>query len=613
MADIFLRGLGTLHRTLNHELFPGFELDLDGDIKPEEDFHGDAEHEFFLPASSVPMLQGQDPVNSLVTQKQEWIESYKLLIRSAKKQFPAERQTILRKKLRMRNSRVLVVPQHEIKFLELSRKDPDPEFSTGRLDYNWYYTGGTLKSLQIGGEELLLSTQGKAGDELRLTCLERDSSWKPVLPSADTTTPEKKKAILQVEGCSTQSTGFVGVRLRNKCIFYSIIQDHGCAPSLENCGESKSSKPFVGLDLCSEPKARYCTINTDQTVQVWDLATMRCSLTCEGKSKARRHRNQIQFSPGSEELILSNSHFIHLLDLRSGNRQKLPFKKQLDLLSCEEVSLVFPSRRSRHLLYVATTHKLALLDKRSSPCEVVSAWSHQMSSPPVCSHTLLLPSSQEVVCVANQRPATVQIAVPSTHQLLKLTTIQDSLNQAQSRGECLDPFLNTRLGQSLLGITCLPSVHEETGFSLLSLTAAGDVFYQRVQAGSNTRRGQGLRGTLPVPAKKLYVTKRCNMKKLYSGLKNKKLKLRREGTPEPTVPEAWQRSKSSLLKSTDVMSSILLEMWDLDECPDWSEEVPEMCEEDAIEEYEAVRKVSSWLENMSHPSQVDESSSEHSD
>lgn len=528
---------------------------------------------YLPPASvSVEVWAGSDPATDLLRKKLQWradLDIQKRYYTRAKKEKKL-RDTL--KTIISSKKKIWDMLPRDAHFVELFASNPDDEFDG---IYNWYYTGGCLDTMKINDKHMLLSTHGQKSDELRVIKLKRRKKcWKP---SSTVVTQQCTPdiPIYQIRGSC--DTGHLCVRQRNDCHLYSLTEEL----TLQHIHSTECDTAFTGVDVSPHTAGRYATVTSRRLVEEWDASgrrTYRYSTCLDNRLEDRW--SCVSYSDDPHGLVLADRNSVYVLDKRNKkSSEKFSPKEETELVGvCEDISLVFPSCLNTHALYICSSHSVLLYDIRNCSKQL-QHWTHLLCSPPLLGCTVSPQQNEEIICIANQEPGEVITIVNKWNgEVVKsqsypqgLPNLRDTLFAANTCGLWLDPAVQHRAKLSLTGLAWLPEL------TFLSQTSGGDVFVQRQDTENDCKSVTGFTKCLANWEKVLLegrtssalnFTCKKSMKNAYEYIKSSRNRL-----PENKVQyiQPWELSKSQLESYVDLLAPRILEVWEIEDVPEWGE------------------------------------------
>ncbi|XP_043280847.1 uncharacterized protein TAF1C-like isoform X2 [Venturia canescens] len=485
-------------------------------------------------------------------------------------------------------------PKYVADLAALIEMDPDPYFAGM---YNWYYTGGSLSNVSVGGQSVLIFPYM---DDLVATHIipVKNSLHKPSLRTAATC--QLNDSIYEIRTNLERDNRRILARAKNNCIIYSLAETHGKL-RLFQIENKKSRLPYVSADLDPLNHNRFCSVDVERTLTLWDVLS--------GKKIGSNH---VEITKPLEDkwacvkigkkdpnsIVFVDRCCLHYLDVReSYERPVLSLCPSQHLEACESLCSAVPSINEDHY-YMASYHSLLLCDRRSPQLSVQQKWTHQFKSPPLFAdvHTR---NEKEVIILSNQIAGEITIILntwdgrDSSHSLhLPYTppSVLNTLSETQMQGKCLDPLLKKRLALSTSGICTIAD--ENAGTSLFVRNSIGDIFYQCIKdeieldhysmincestyAMEAWEKQLLLQERLKTP---LILTDRTNMHHPFDNFMNKTARIERNLESDDlleTNPK-WQESLDKLKKYVDILAPELLAVWDVTEAsvPDSQTVIP---------------------------------------
>ncbi|PNF15884.1 hypothetical protein B7P43_G08000 [Cryptotermes secundus] len=506
------------------------------------------------------------------------------------------------------NKTVHTVSHEDAYYVKLIGRNPDEEFDG---TYNWYYSGGCLDKLEVDGQVLLLTTEGKKKDQLCVLPLEMKNNWQASLSGGSSVQSTCGHTIHQVRGMYRQDEGFVGVRLRNACHLYSLNP----GLHLESMHKATSKRPFIGLDLSPHSPGTYCTVTTSRCIQEWDINARKPVTSSVPTEQTLGDKwCSVSYCNDPQVIRVTDRCCSFILDKRNHTRKSsvmLCIKKMPNVLEyCETISLEFLSRILPHALYLCTNHHVFLYDIRAGS-KPLQRWTHLLCSTPLYGCTVVPSSEEELVCIGNQEPGEIVTLlnrcdgeVPYCQvPPFALPNMHDAVHSAHKHGLWLNPFTQRRVQLSLTGLVWLPP--HGSHLTLLSQTAAGDIFShilkprdllqsngrnkcnnadqknnvnsssETVNDYSKTRDLRRLvkwekqllkRKTSPT----MKITTRKEMKHIYERLHSCGYRLHKN-TEKKIQKDKWMMSKQAMQSCIDILAPRILAVWDIEKEPEWYE------------------------------------------
>ncbi|XP_015601100.1 uncharacterized protein LOC107270526 isoform X2 [Cephus cinctus] len=499
------------------------------------------------------------------------------------------------------------VPKYVADIAELVELDPDLDFQ-GK--YNWYYTGGTMKTLLLGATNVLVFPY--ANELVATPIVHKESSLlKPDLKHASKYSMDG--ALYELRH---NNHGCILGRYKNQCVIYCISYIDN---KVEIFGQHKQSSPiaYISADLNSEYRNQYCTVDLDRCLSLWDINKVNpLSTNVIPQTQVLDDKwSSIHFQQSDPNIIVFVDRCcLHYMDTRTSlEKPQLTLCPKPYLESCENLCLDIPSRNNDQR-YIGSYHNLLMCDSRSSKSPVIQKWTHQFQSPPCVGNTFDR-DEKEFVVICSQLTDEVSIILntwvhsdtPHSFSLpYTPPSILQTLAVSQSRGKCLDPIMKSRIEVSNVG--CAMGADTEGHISLFLQNSLNDIFYQCIthETQLDIDSEMNIKAYLALELwervmlsqrktiKPLLLSDKISMEHVHKELTNKKLRLKYEREVWTLYRSNWKQSVEKLHSYVDILAPELLAVWEIKEEPP-SSAVPH-------------QKVLSWLEKAATGKTEDEDS-----
>ncbi|XP_043265581.1 uncharacterized protein LOC122405127 [Colletes gigas] len=559
----------------------------------------------FLPPAKLPrsVLDEEDPALELLTVKNHMNDDIQRLkhyyLRHEK-----ELGAIHKKDIKWNRKDKTVdakVPKYVADMAAIIDMDPDPYFEGA---YNWYYTGGSVNRIQFNNTNILLFP---FMNELVATPVVNveEFLWKPLFQKAAKC--DLDGSLYELKYNINSNTCNVLGRYKDHCNFY-MLSECDNKYSLDEIHRQSSKIPYVSADLNLINTNQYCTVNVERSVTLWDITKMQyiCSNTIMQTAVLDDSWGSIKFQAVDPNVILFVDRCcLHYLDTRIPfDRPVLTLCPKFYLERCENISLDIGSRH-HSCRYVGTYHSVLMCDDRSPKQCVQQKWTHQFKSPPIMGQVINR-ENKEFVVLSSQVPSESTIILntwtssETSHSFNFPFTpphITNTLNESQTRGTCLNPYLRNRFDLCNIGSTVI--INETENIFLFQQNSIGDIYYQCITHETELDKYS------PINSKSCYlldawenaislqtdtivpltISNKSNMQHVYENFTNKKLRLRCDERESNDYFEPnWKQSIEKLNSYMDILAPELLSVW-------------EICEEIPLPITAAPhQKVLNWLE-----------------
>ncbi|XP_078591650.1 TATA box-binding protein-associated factor, RNA polymerase I, subunit C-like [Branchiostoma floridae x Branchiostoma japonicum] len=300
--------------------------------------------------------------------------------------------------------------------------------------------------------------------------------------------------ILQCESVEVQNKYMFAARSNYHCTTLSFDPTEVEAKVLQTVQFDKSPtsvalSPYIAGEavISTETGATYLLWENGRLQQVVPDQDSTLNFVSDSTQRA------CHFGSHPRLLVYSDSTGVELRDVRSGpqhDRRPLFSLPSQWTMKGERVmfSRVCPTNYFQHV--IAMKRSMVVVDERF-PQNALVKWSHMLKSPPVfmdiVSHATQDLNSH-VILLANQRPQeTTCFQYVNEGSCPPMSVTQPfSVSKVGSWLPCLTPqqrtfsnrFLERRLQRPLVGLCSVRHSSEDSGFSVLQMTSAGDMFYQ---------------------------------------------------------------------------------------------------------------------------------------
>lgn len=371
-------------------------------------------------------------------------------------------------------------------------KKPDKYF---KGNYNWYF-GNCISFAYVNGKQFLLYASGNDLNQVgvarfKVKKIKEVNRCVPInISVCSILTAEKEKPIYGV--VSSRTSGITGIRRRDSCsfVFLNENEDNSELHITQCLSVTNEGYPFVSMDIQDE---KCCTVSIHGDIKLWTPGhskkyTSKSTIPPPSTTEKSDGFIQIKYSTGDPNVIgLVNRSSASCYDTRIGlDRASSVWPVCMQSEICDEVSLILPSSDS-NCWYIVLTHSVFLLDVRKG---YVKKWTHMLPYNPSTGCVQKLSSGwkeeelvflsthagSEVVCLYNDQTV-------GTSRLdsgpLSIPNRMDTFLSSKSNGICLDPLIDCRFEQSVIGMT---SYKKKESMGLLTSTVLGDVFHQKIRS-----------------------------------------------------------------------------------------------------------------------------------
>uniref|UniRef100_A0A1B6M8G2 Uncharacterized protein n=1 Tax=Graphocephala atropunctata TaxID=36148 RepID=A0A1B6M8G2_9HEMI len=551
-----------------------------------------------LTQSKRSVLNGLDSTTSLIREKTKWQMKKEKILTAVRKDRKSIKTKRIEKAMIAPSGSQTKVPQGVALLAQHLDEDPDPNFSGV---YNWYYTGGTLASLDQGQDRYLLHA---AQSQLNYS--------KVVEGKQATTTSvdlEKNEPIFQI---TTNSRG-VAVRQKSRVTMFSAEDSDDVGFHLTKVHTSSDNRHrFLSVALQNDSIQNYCTVSNDSMIKLWDTEY---SKKCTAKYDMEPGDGMTVVDSWSclqyvdkNTLLWVDRCCLHIFDIRAGLREEqLPWCPRKLMETCEQLSYVVPSSLRDELFYTLTSHHAFSLDLRFG---FYQRWTHMMASPPLLGFAQAMGQDREVICLGSQMLSDCVVLVnewrgEEAESLYKPTILPPparGLHLARQQGHCLDPTLIQRCTQSMTGLSCLPI---DNGIEVVRQSATSDIFVQQLttlQTNTAQLTDKELEAfsewckptlTLQRDSTSLKVSEVVNLSPILKVLNNTSIPLTKTVEEGRKRGAGWQISKKYLEDCVDMLAGKMLAVWEVEDEDEWVTEADNV---DALVEQDPAEKVLNWLD-----------------
>ncbi|XP_039284206.1 uncharacterized protein LOC111058024 [Nilaparvata lugens] len=511
---------------------------------------------------------GHDPLKELVHQKQKW-SIYRNRLLDANLVNPLHN-------IDHSNSDRTCLPIGVVKLADHLDRDPDPYF-VGK--YNWYYTDGNLKTIDRSNSKILALTRYSVPGVIVLQSVRLDEKRKEslcLLGSEASLHTGSTQPIFQI----TSYNNIVASRQKNTSCLFSIESDGSYGG--EMCHKYESIANLTSLSIAPNITlhGEYCTLDTSNNLKIW---------VPFWKNVKKSEGNIVEFSSkdnwgnvkylSENTVLLANRDLICLKDVRyklSKNNGQSWKKNHIN--SCEVICNTVLSEQVDKRCYVATTHQLLELDFRKS---YMKRWTHMLDSPPSLGMLVKSTEGEEIVALGSQSPGEVCCVLTNDNSIpYHLPSPNDTLNKCRLEAICLDPSVTSRCNLSLSG---LDSYYSVGNIFMIRQTSVGDLFCQRIDSNSNscaldfhtksfqTWEKQCAQKYDSVSSCALIISNEIDCGTLFNSISKRALKSEKLDKEKLSKKSPWNISKKILLESKNSFLECLLDVWEIEDEPEWSD------------------------------------------
>ncbi|XP_066595492.1 uncharacterized protein TAF1C-like isoform X2 [Prorops nasuta] len=484
----------TFLKTYPHYIVPGLNLNKLSSLEDETSENIMGLYQDFpfscdlprplLPPAKLPrtVINGDDPATELLALKAQIKEDLDQLVdycNKYKKIFGVLPKSTIDTKKFGKNAKIKL-PRYIADIAELIEHDPDPYFA-GK--YNWYYTGGTLSSINIGGQPILLFPYL---EELVASPIipRSDILWKPVLSNAAKCSIES--VLFEIRNSVVNNLCRIIGRHKNSLNIYRLTESKDRLSMIE-IHNMRSKLPYIGADISSFNINEYCTITVERQLALWDLTKVKCINNDKTEESldltdAWGILNYHFLDPNV--ILYTDRCCLRYFDKRTTfSKSVLSMCPKQNLEQCEKISFQASSRHGS-CQYIGTYHSFLMCDDRSANQCVQQKWTHQFKSAPLLA-SIFNRNEQEIIVTSSQLTDENSIIVntwtggESAHSFslpISPPNILDTLNLCQMDGTCLDLRMRVRLGLSNVGSTLIMNNDGYVFFFIQN--SIGDIFYQ---------------------------------------------------------------------------------------------------------------------------------------
>ncbi|XP_014243673.1 uncharacterized protein LOC106663375 [Cimex lectularius] len=488
-------------------------------------------------------------------------------------------------------------------------KDPDPY-----LDgvYDWYYTGGNIGTLLINDNTYLIRSAQKKKKIINILLyrLTEDFGTGELNNELDYTfLTNNQSDIFQIDTYKNIAL----IRQKNNCTYVTFNEvDDGIVQDVEINIDGEN--PFISSSINNKIVGEFCTLSPDQELTIWKSQEGKMttdSLNCKGMNVTDCW-GQVYYIDANTVAYMDRS-TVNFVDLRTHIYGRSSNTFDISNITEECDKIFCGTQGSFGLHYITTGHNLLSLDPRIG---WIQKWTHGISTSP-CLISTTRERFKEMIVVGCQRSDNVAYmenhfqddgCFSPLHPYI-LPSRAESLNKARCENLCLDYLINSRFRFITTGLCC----YENRGIHILRSNSVGDVFWQKRVDATNSddenfkpseikllNQWENECVTLfkqsqtPVSIKRQATSKHL-LQRIYE---ERKPAMRRNMDINSSEYEFWQKSKKSLLQYCDYLVPTLLQIWDIENEPEWCSKEPSDIEPltSSDEEEDIAERVAKWFE-----------------
>lgn len=473
-----------------------------------------------------------------------------------------------------------VVPDYLAKTAAIFESDPDPHFSG---NYNWYYSGGTLSHVTIGKTDILIFP---FRDELIAMPIELKENFAFSTNFQNAGKMPDCPGIYEIISSSANNFKRILCRQKNRCTLYKLIFVDNQKLNMMELHHENSEVPFISCDLDPLDNRRYCGVDVNRAILLRDTE---CSKPVTKGIAAMNKSNPPVDKWACLKYDLSDNNLLTFTDRQNYQKfdARLPIKNPVLKISlenyledCEHLSSYCQNAlRPESYFYLGSTHTLSLCDVRMPGQSLVKKWTHQFKFSPIMTKSCVR-GNREFLIIASRLTEEMSVVLndwdlddlPSSFCPFLPPNALETLTACQLQGECLDPLLRIRLSCDNVG--CVPIYnHDSEDVYLFRQNSLNDMFYQNLMSDAsensltlfkdwNRHIEKNVFGQTTIP---LVYTDKCNAKRLFDCLTDKKLRMTVPEDEELDYVPSWQRSVTELNQYVDLLGPELLQHWQMPE------------------------------------------------
>ncbi|KAF7990082.1 hypothetical protein HCN44_009025 [Aphidius gifuensis] len=582
-----------------------------------------------LPPTKLPrtVFHDGDPATDIITSKKcilEEAEKVSAHYAKQEKDFTTKSQNILTNN---NNADDDNIPKFIADIASVLEMDSD-QFFKGQ-HYNYYYTGGSLNSINLNNDNKILLFQ--FGNDLVASPLKNNNNslWKLNLKNSTKSSINDGGIIFEIRHKIDSTSCRILSRLKNQSCIYTMIEKNNKIKLYQVTSTKKTSVPLISADLDPFNINKSCIINMNGKLRIWDIVKnkLKTYLTSEiendndNESENENENNVIgdnwrlvrYHNKQQNILTLTDRCCLKYIDLRSHcQKPVLTMCPNNYTEVCDDViSFELPSVKNDNIHYIATYHNLMMMDSRNNKFSVQQKWTHQMESAPLFGNTRIL-NNHEVITLSSQKIGDSVLIINTwenndySHGYslpYSPLNILDTLRESHHHGKCLDPLLKKRLELTTAGTQLIND--DSQNLYYLVQNSVGDVFYQCITHKNKLEKESFIncqayyalemwekqmlsnrQGIVP-----LVLSDQVDMKNLYDNFTNKTLIYKNNSSNNNKNPTPlWKQKISKLEKYTDLLGELLLDVWNVKDNKNDNENI-DPHEKNAID-----KKVMDWID-----------------
>ncbi|XP_012256778.2 uncharacterized protein LOC105686480 [Athalia rosae] len=539
-----------------------------------------------LPPARLPqcVLKNQDPALMLLAVKSKIKDRIKRITEYHEKRrrdLAVVRKKNVKWEEKDDHTKQTTIPKYVAELASILESDPDPDFEG---EYNWYCTGGSLDQIILSDRHILLFPY--ANELVATPIVEKSKSlWKPDLSMAAKCAI--KSPVQEIRHSVTAgNVGKILTRQKYSCRFYTLSTMKGKL-ELEEIHRQQSDSPYVSADLNPVSLNKYCLVNSERSVELWDLNRMKyvSSTSMPKSSSITDNWASVRFNQSDPNLVtFVDRCCLHYIDLRTPlDGPTLTLCPEYNLELCEKLSLNDASKHNPFFQYLGTYHSLLLCDSRFGKSSVVQKWTHQFKSAPLFSG-IVLRNEEEIITLSSQLSGESTMIINNwtsdtdmhSHSLPFMPlSISETLRACRDKGMCLDPTIKTRVELCNAGTTL--NVTDTNDVTFFTQNSIGDIFYQCIthEKMSESIAETNHRSLLAMDAweeaclkqrktvKPLVISEKADMTHILNEMTNTGLRLESYEPKAREFEPRWFQSMEKLSSYIDILAPELLSVWDV--------------------------------------------------
>lgn len=407
-----------------------------------------------ISATNVTQLR-PDPCIELVKEKSKYQAKLTAYLQEHKKY----KDDINEKELE--NVTKLKIPNYLLDLCLGKLKNPDAYFEG---DYNWYYTGGSLQTIQIGSVTYLVRPVSSSK-----LCFTNISDF-----NSNTFTNDNEEEICALYSLYNNETNYLYSRCKFSAKLFECIFNNDDISLVSKWSYDTTDVPIIDFRVNEFNVEDVAILNLDRKLEIHNLRTNKqISYQIEDTLNEELHDRLMQCIYTSNK-TLSVMDRCSLYDVDTKSKDVPQYKLKQGYFICDDLCCLVLSKINDNYIYCASVHNILKIDRRQQT--IIKKWPHFLSQPPTAINIAVMDDGNECVLVSSQKynDKSILIANPLENNVCRfLSNNLDTLKLVNLNEYIINEDITKRLFMSTAGIQILSN---SDGCTLFSSNAIGDLF-----------------------------------------------------------------------------------------------------------------------------------------